>query len=100
MKATGWSNGRPTQTGSGYGLKLSADDRNQHFRRGWSFVTIRIGDELLTVPLSDGFWHDCIELRSRDIGEYLLRRGLAPWPKRRPPTLELVPEGGAIFRLE
>ena len=34
MYATAWSNGRPLRTGAGYGIGLSASDRDRYFDPG------------------------------------------------------------------
>ena len=49
--------------------------------------------------ISLSFWGNCPELRFGEIGEYMLSKGLAPWPKGKPPALELVPDGDASFRI-
>jgi hypothetical protein len=38
------------------------------------------------VTVSPSFWRHCSELRSAEIGRWLHRNGLAPWPPGRPPT--------------
>jgi hypothetical protein len=52
-----------------------------------------------TARLSSRFWTTCPEFRSADIGRFLLEMRLAPWPKGKPPSLELVPLEGNRFRL-
>ena len=99
MRAIGWNNGSPTPSGGGYGLKVSPADRDRHFRPEWTQVVLRISGEEVTVGLSPAFWRRCSELRAREIGRYLLDAGLAPWPKGRPPVLELVPQGEGLFTL-
>ncbi len=99
MKAKAGSNGRRRSSGAGYGLKVSPSDRDAHFDPNWRAVTLRIGEREVTVSISPSFWRGCSELRSREIGKYLLTNGLAPWPKWAPPTFDLVPEGEAAFRL-
>ena len=34
MEVRAWSNGRPLRTGAGYGVRLSANDRDKHFALG------------------------------------------------------------------
>jgi hypothetical protein len=58
------------------------------------------GQEPATVTLSQSFWRNCSELRSADIGRWLLRQGLAPWPRGKPPTFELVPVEDRRFRID
>lgn len=101
MRATGWSNGSPSPTGAGYGLKIGVEERDRHFDRGWSEVSVELpSGESTFVPLSESFWQRCSELRSASIGRWLLAEGLAPWPPGQPPQLELKHLGGSRYRLE
>jgi len=101
MRVVGWSNGTPNQqTGAGYGVKVSHVDRDQYFQRDWSSVTVRLGDaHSVTVNLSPSFWNKCSELRSQEIGMWMLARRLAPWPKGKPPVMDLTPAGPRQFSL-
>lgn len=101
MIVVGWNNGSPNNsTGAGYGIRIAREDRDNYFQKAWSSVTIELdGRDLVNVKLSEAFWRDCIELRSAKIGKYMLKHGLAPWPKGIPPTLKLKPIGNRKFRL-
>lgn len=100
MIVRGWSNGSPRLSGAGYGLRLSAADRDQHFRREWTAVELHLAPYGVTnVALSASFWRTCTELRSADIGRWLIAQQLAPWPKGAPPHLNLEHLGDARFRL-
>lgn len=99
MKAVGWSNGSPTESGGGYGVSVSTVDRDRYFRQEWTEVVVRIGRGEVSVKLSPAFWRRCSELRAKEIGRYLLDAGLAPWPKGYPPVLELVPLAENSFTL-
>jgi hypothetical protein len=100
MYVTAWSNGRPLRTGAGYGIRLSASDRDRLFDPGWSHVFVDVADgEPVPVPISSSFWRSCPELRSAAIGQWLLRNGLAPWACGSPPPLVLSPTGTRQFRL-
>lgn len=100
MHATAWSNGRPLSTGAGYGIRLSASDRDRFFDRGLQVVSIYVRDGgPIVVPVSRSFWRSCPELRSAAIGQWLLRNGLAPWPRGNPPALLLSPAEGNGFHL-
>ena len=79
MRVKAWSNGSATATGSGYGVNLTKRDRDQHFDRGWSDVTVQTHGSSAEVNLSPAFWRDCPELRSAHkrhwhIGRYRSRR--------------------------
>ena len=86
MKVTGWSNG-----GEVYGVRVSTVDRDAHFDRQWKSVTLRLDGRRVCVGITPSFWRCCTELRSKEIGEYMLANGLAPWPKGKPPIFDLVP---------
>ena len=47
------------------------------------------------------FWEDCPELRSAEIGRWMVRRGDQPWAKRKPPRYEaeLVATDEAAVRI-
>jgi hypothetical protein len=90
MYVTAWSNGRPTSSGAGYGVRISETDRDQHFDRRWPEVLLDLGDEAtVVVPLSASFWDRCRELRSTAIGRWLLGHQHAPWPTGKPPRFIL-----------
>ena len=93
MIASGWKTGSPNdETGAGYGIRISLFDRDEHFRRVWSSVTLELGeDDVVQVNLSNSFWNRCSELRKKEIGKWMLDRGLAPWPKGYPPQFRLEP---------
>jgi len=99
MRVTAWSNGRPTPTGAGYGIRVTYADRATHFGAADS-IEVVVDGEVVPIKLSRTFWSTCPELRSSRIGAWLLREGLAPWPTRQPPALDLnVVEPGSRFRL-
>lgn len=100
MRARGWNNGHPLDSGAGYGLRISAGDRDRFFDRGWNRVVVDLDDDgSAEVSLSPSFWRTCVELRSAEVGRWLLRRGLAPWPNGDPPTILLDPLGGNRFKI-
>jgi hypothetical protein len=100
MRATGWSNGRPLASGAGYGLRISVNDRNRLFHPDWNNVLLEVdGSGQVVVPLSASFWKTCTELRSSEIGRWLLRQRLAPWPRGAPPSVEIDHVAGNRFRL-
>lgn len=55
---------------------------------------------MVEVNISASFWRNCSELRNSRIGKWMLRRGFAPWRKKKPPKFRLVPLGGGRFKLE
>lgn len=102
MKVTAWNNGSYHQSGAGYGLKISAIDRDRHFKKAWKSVLIGLpdGSDVEVNTNKASFWNDsCRELISKEIGAWLIERGYAPWPMRAPPTFELEPVGERRFAL-
>ncbi len=76
MRATAWSNGSPTSSEAGYGLRISAVDRDRFFDRAWTEIVLDLPDQSSTsIPLSDSFWKRCSELRSAAVGRWLLTAG-------------------------
>ena len=98
MHATAWHNGgQPTDAG-GYGIKLHAADRDRHFDKEWDEIVLELeGGSEVTVTLSPSFWRSCSELRSAEIGCWLLDRGVAPWQRGNPPTMAITPVDGNRF---
>src|SRR5258708_3654714 len=99
LHVTGWSNGQPLPTGAGYGVRISEHDRAHYFDPGWHEVIVSLGGETVSISLSKSFWRSCRELRSATIGRWLLRNGLAPWPRGVPPALVLQPVANNRFEL-
>lgn len=98
MRATGWHNGGPSETPAGYGIKFTADDRDRHFDPAWESVVLEMeGFGRTVIGLSESFWRKCSELRSADVGRWLLNAGAAPWTSGSPPTITVDPLGEARF---
>src|SRR5215471_14992640 len=91
---TAWNNGSHHPSGAGYGLKMCVADRDAWLRRQWGSVYLFLGGQSPSVTVNidkDSLWNDtCRELISREIGCWLIRTGLAPWAKGKPPKLRLV----------
>lgn len=101
MIVSGWNSGSPNNaTGTGYGIRLLRRDRDEYSDPEWGSVTIELEELGATeVNLAPSFWRGCAEFREAAIGRWLLDRGLAPWPKGKPPRLGLEPMGHRRFRL-
>ena len=98
MHATAWHNGGPPTDAAGYGIKFSAADRDRHFVKEWDDVVLELeGGQTATVTLSPSFWRNCSELRSAEIGRWLLDRKAAPWHSGSPPTMAVTPLDGNRF---
>jgi hypothetical protein len=100
MRVTAWNNGSHRSAGAGYGIRVSPEDRDLYFSRDWDHVVVDLVDSGRTaISLSESFWAGCTELRSADVGRWLITQRLAPWPKGSPPSLLLAHIEGNAFRL-
>jgi len=101
---TAWKNGKHSRIGVGYGFRLSHEDRDQHFQRGWRSVIIELphGDNFVTIEAnidSPSFWEECCELRGKEIRQWMYRERHAPWPERTPPKFQVITIGKGRFRV-
>lgn len=102
MQVTAWNNGSHHASGAGYGLKLSAYDRDLQFDRGWNEVIVILpeGERVSVNIKKSSFWSEnCRELISARIGRWFLSEGLAPWSKGKPPKLHLMQVNKNEFQL-
>lgn len=102
MKVTAWNNGSHHSTGSGYGLKISIEDRDRSFERSWKTVEVELpnGEVVESNIDKDSFWSpNCRELISKQFGAWFIESNLAPWDKGGPPEFELEHIYGNRFRL-
>jgi hypothetical protein len=104
MVWTAWNNGKHHSSGAGYGIKVPIADRNTHFKRDWSTVTLELPDDasrMIEINVSkSSFWSDtCHELISQEIGRWLLEKRIAPWPPGQPPKLRIESLADRRFRV-
>ena len=86
--AKGWHNGSQPGEPTGYGIRLDPPARDAVFDRSWEEVEVELdGGPTIVVPLSASFWKSCPELRSAEIGSWLLEAGAAPWEGGDPPRV-------------
>ena len=101
MIVTAWNNGSHHPSGAGYGVKIAITDRDRFFKPEWRNVILELEEEELSISINidkKSFWGStCRELISKDIGEWFIKNGLAPWPKGSPPKLILEPLEGNKF---
>ena len=97
MIVSAWHDGHGS-----YGLRVLEAEVSLNFRPEWETVSIYLPDEkeAALAPLTASFWEGSPELRSPRIKAFLIRNGMVPWEKQRPPYFELVPLGEGVFRLE
>ena len=105
FRATAWNNGGWRDSGAGYGLKISAEDRDRHFGRKWNTVTLRlIGERTNRVAEANvaktSFWGpQCRELIKLEIGQWLIENGLRRWPLNAPPGFHMRHVDGREFEV-
>ena len=103
MIVTAWKNGTPSKTGTGYGVKLNAEDRDRYFRRDWETIELELEGYANVVKVNvakHSFWNStCRELIHSEIGRWLMDHGMDSWQMRQPPKLSLKFIGGNRFRL-
>lgn len=103
MRVTAWNNGKHHRSGAGYGLKISAADRDRHFKKTWASVVVELPNGVKAIINTDkqSFWSEaCRELISKEIGAWLRLSGLAPWPSGAPPAFGLDPTDERHFVLK
>jgi len=101
MNVTCWSNGSPRKTGSGYGIKIRKYDRDRYFSKHWKNITIiipKIGQ--IVTSLSPSFWGECVEIRSKYIGLFIIHNSLHKWRRGKPHVLNLSKVSSNKFRLK
>jgi hypothetical protein len=104
MIVTAWKNGKFSSPKTTYGIKIDPDDRDRFFKREWQNVLLQFEGLPFSIEVNiakQSFWGDtCRELINAEIGFWLNRNGLVPWPKSKPPKLILEPLGGRKFWLK
>src|SRR5271170_7034490 len=98
MYATAWHNGGAPREPAGYGLKFAKVDRDRYFEDGWEEIVLELEDaKPATVALSAAFWRSAAELRSADVGQWLLDAEAAPWARGSPPGIVVTELEGNHF---
>lgn len=98
--ASGWNNGKHDTRGNGYGIRVGKNNRFL-FDKNWEYVELSIeGSDFFQVPITSGFWKNCPEFRSAKIGEWFVRKNLAPWELGHTPKFSLTKIDGSKFRLD
>ena len=93
MLATGWQGGDSGKNEPGsYGIRFIARDRDRWVDRSWETVVLELdGASPAVAQVSESFWRRCSELRSAELGRWLLSNDVAPWPSGRPPNFVVTP---------
>jgi len=101
MIVAAWNNGQHYVSGAGYGLRVAVADRDRFFDPDGGSAVLDLegwGAPVTVNTAKASFWGPtCRELIAGEIGRWLRRRGLAPWPQGRPPRLLMEPLGRNRF---
>ncbi len=101
MIVSTWNASSYNDSGAGYGVRISASDREKFFDKSWKSIILYIGkfENSVILPIRGTFWTICPELRNMKIGEYLIVNGLNKWKKGKPHKLILFPQNDNQFML-
>ncbi|MBP1581914.1 MAG: hypothetical protein J6A26_05910 [Oscillospiraceae bacterium] len=94
MLMQAWNNGRFISNGSGYGVKVSEQFRDEYLSVDWASIFLHLEGEEEPVELAINnsvFWSKGRELRSGKIGKWLIKNGLAEFDLENPPELHVSP---------
>lgn len=103
---TAWNNGEYNPSGVGYGFRITYENRIKYFQRTWKSVIVILPAEDNNIEVTVNvdkktFWSpSCGELISKEIGNWLIKRGLFRWPKGQPPKLKVAIDGDIRFKIE
>jgi hypothetical protein len=103
---TAWNSGTHATSGAGYGFKVPILDRDHLFEKRWQTVVLELptkgGYSETEINIAKpSFWNGtCHELISQEIGRWLRTNDLAPWPRGRPPKIDVEQIGTRRFRVK
>jgi hypothetical protein len=99
-----WNNGHYHATGTGYGIKISLQDRERYFDRNWQTVILHLSgiDNPVEVNVAKpSFWNlTCRELIKKEIGIWYLRSHLPRWTRGNPPLVRMKQIANRDFFVE
>lgn len=91
FETTVWAGSTPNIiTGSGYGINIPIKIRDEIFQRNWENIELDLDGLITCVPISKAFWNKCNEVRSPDIGKWLIKNNVHTWIKGKPTKLEVT----------
>lgn|GEM_PF-496331 len=101
MIVTTWNNGTYSDDGNGYGIRFSRRNLPSLKQLGCNELILQLGEngEEVRCRINDTFWTTCPEVRSKMIGQYLIRNNMGKWQKGEPFKLSLFQLGGNRFVL-
>jgi hypothetical protein len=94
MQVTAWKGGVGEWSSATYGVRIGKGNRDKFFSDTWHTVILRLEGARapVEVKITSGFWRNCPELRSKEIGHWFQKNGLVPWTKSHPPAMTLEPD--------
>ncbi len=99
FETTIWTNGKPnTSTGSGYGINIPLKIRESIFQDSWDSIELNLDGSIINIPLTNAFWNKCNEVRSSDIGKWLIKNNANTWAKGKPTKVEIIQVDGNQFK--
>ena len=102
MLMQAWNNGRFIANGSGYGVTVSGQFRDEYLDVNWASIYLHLDgeDEPVELAINNSvFWSKGRELRSGKIGKWLIKNGLATFDLENPPELVVTPLEGNHFKV-
>ena len=91
FETTVWAGSRPNIiTGSGYGINIPIKIRDEIFQKNWKNIELDLDGLITYVSISEAFWRKCNEVRSPEIGKWLIENNVNTWIKGKPTKLEMI----------
>ena len=99
-----WNNGEYHPNGNGYGIRIGAKNRDEHFKRQWKTVSLELEGEPESIDVNidkPSFWDtSCLEIISVKIGKWLIKNRRGKWPRGLPPRIVMNHIGSNRFHLQ
>ena len=100
---TAWNNGSYHDSGAGYGLKISVQDRDIFFKKSHKKIRLKLqgsNQEVVINTDKASFWGPvCRELINKDIGKWLHENRISSWKKGHPPKLKIKYLEGSKYKV-
>lgn len=95
-----WKNGSQNHiTGAGFGIKIPLGIRSSIFKKAWKNVILVMDENEYEVEITPGFWNKCSEIRSKEIGKWLIKHDIDRWHRGHPPRIKIEHQGGNRFEV-
>ncbi len=91
FETTVWINGKTNETtGAGYGINIPLKIRDTIFKKSWSSIELELDGNIVNIQLTDAFWNRCNEIRSSEIGKWLIKNDADKWTKGKPTKIQMT----------